>query len=179
MAEIEIRQAISTDINEISSLDHSSDTTHVFQLDRTMAGEQFEVYLREVRLPRSLHLKYPRNPKDLVDQWTRYSLILVARSGERILGYLALLEDPGVNSARVTDLVVLPEVRRKGVATALIMAAQKWVHNRGLTRFMLEVPCKNKPGVELARKLKFDLAGYCDSYFSNLEMVLYYISVSR
>ncbi len=179
MAEIEIRQAISTDIAEISLLDHSCETTHVFQLDRVNDSDQFEVYLREVRLPRNLHLNYPRDPKNLIDQWTRYSLILVARRGDRLLGYLAILEDPGFNSARVTDLAVLPDVRRKGVATALIQAAKKWVHSRGLTRFILEVPSKDKPGVELARKLKFEFSGYCDRYYAGLDMVLYFISISK
>jgi GNAT superfamily N-acetyltransferase len=179
MTAIEIRQAISTDIPEMVALNHSCETTHVFQLDHLAGEDQFEVLLREVRLPRNLRLKYPRNPGDLMENWTQFSLVLLARSGDRLLGYLTLLEDPGTASARVKDVVVLPEVRRKGVATALIQAAQKWVSARGFSRFILEVPGKNKPGVELARKLKMKFSGYCDGYYHNLEMVLFFIMSSR
>lgn len=179
MAEIEIRQAISTDIPEIISIDHGCDSTHVYQLESRSDNGQYEIVLREVKLPRSLHLSYPRNPNALMDEWTKYNLVLVARSGERLIGYLTLLEEPGFKSARVKDLVVLPQVRRKGIATALILAAQKWIKTRGLTRFVLEVPGKNRAGVELANKLKFEFNGFCDNYYANLEMGLFFVNLLK
>jgi hypothetical protein len=49
-----------------------------------------EIQLREIKLPRSLRLAYPRHPENLKDTWTKHTLFLVAAVEGKLAGYLIL-----------------------------------------------------------------------------------------
>jgi GNAT superfamily N-acetyltransferase len=175
MAEVEIRQAISIDILELVKFDHGCETTHVWQLDSNINDIQIETFLREIKLPRSLHLAYPRRPELILDTWTRHTLFLVAICNGKISGYLILDQRQDLKSAMVSDLVVNTPMRRQGIATALIFAAQEWAKKQNMTRFMLEVPAKAHPYQELARKLNFENNGYIDNFYSNQDIAMFFV----
>jgi len=179
MAEVKIRQAISTDILELVKLDHSYETTHVWQLNSNAGTDQIETQLREIKLPRSLHMAYPRRPELLMDTWTRHTLVLVAVCDGKIPGYLILDQRSDLQSAVVSDLVVAPHMRRQGIATALLVSAQEWVKKQGMTRFMLEIPAKAHPCIELARKLYFENNGYIDRYYSNHDIAMFFVNILK
>ncbi len=179
MAEVEIRPAVSSDIAALEKFDHTSETTHVWRVDGSVSKEHISTELIEIRLPRVLRLNYPRRAESLKDTWTRHLLFLVARCEGNLVGYLTLDEDNDRLSAVVRDLVVTAPMRRQGIATALILAAQDWVKKRGMTRFVLELPAKNHATIELARKLRFGYAGMMDNYYANGEMALFYVVVLK
>lgn len=176
MAEVEIRLAISSDITEIIKIDHSCETTHVWQLTNNTINGQLENQLREIKLPRSLRLAYPRRPEILMDTWTRHTLFLVAVCEGKVSGYLILDKKDDLECGMVSDLVVTPQMRRQGIASALLLSAQEWLKKRGATRLMLEIPAKNYPGIELAKKLHFENNGYIDNYFANQDIALFFIN---
>ncbi len=179
MAEVKIRQAVSTDILELVKLDHGCETSHVWQLNSNAGTDQIETQLREIKLPRALHLAYPRRPENLLDTWTRHTLFLVAVCDGNLTGYLILDRHQDLQSAVVSDLVVTPLMRRQGIATALLIAAQEWVKKQGITRFMLEVPAKAHPCIELARKLHFENNGYIDRYYSNQDIAMFFVNLLK
>lgn len=174
MPEIEIRPAISNDINVIESFDHSCETTHVWQLDSSSNKEHVTYDLKEIRLPRMLRLTYPRRMESLKDTWTQHTLFLVARCEDNLVGYLILDEDEDLESAVIRDVVVTQPMRRQGIATALILAAQEWLKRRGNTRLMLVVPAKNHPMIELMRKMRFDFSGLADRYYANHDIAFFF-----
>jgi len=179
MAEIEIRPAISNDIAELEGFDHSCETTHVWQLTTINNKDQITVDLREIRLPRVLHLAYPRRAESLKDTWTQHTLFLVARCEDKLVGYLILEENVDQESAVIRDVVVTQQMRRQGIATTLIFAAQDWLKKRGTTRLILEVPAKNHPMIALMRKLRFEFAGMTDRYYSNHDMAFFFMSLLK
>jgi len=176
MAEVAIRQAISSDIPDLAGFDHSCETTHVWQLSSTANDYQVDIQLREIKLPRSLRLAYPRYPERLKDTWTKHSLFLVAAVEGKLAGYLILDRQDDLKSATVSDLVVDTPFRRQGIASALVISAQEWLKKQDTTRFILEIPAKNHPGVALARKLKFENNGFIDHYYSNQDILLTFVN---
>lgn len=67
-------------------------------------------------------------------------------------GHLALIDPP-----ELQDVSVRPEYRRRGVATALAVAAERAVIARGADRLRLSVSIDNEAALALYRGL-----GYCD-----------------
>lgn len=179
MTEIEIRPAISNDITVLESFDHSCETTHVWQLSNNINKDHIDIDLKEVRLPRVLHLAYPRRAESIKDTWTQHTLFLVALVEDNPVGYLILDENVDQESAVIRDVVVTTHMRRQGIATTLIYAAQDWLKRSGITRLILEVPAKNHPTVELMRKLRFEFSGMADRFYSNHDMAFFFVSLLK
>ena len=121
-----IRPVVSADLPQLMGLDHASTTDHVWQLElrRDPRGTQVSATFREVRLPRPVALAYPNDPFALADEWKRRAMMCAAVSGSEAVGYLALSE-PRTGVAWITDVVVSPRWRRKGVAGELLMEGAK------------------------------------------------------
>lgn len=178
MPEIEIRPAISSDLPALIKFDHSVETTHVWQMDGSSDVDQIEVKFREIRLPRSVTLTYPRNPAEMADTWTKKNLFLVATIQSQPVAYLTLEVQQSL-TARVIDLVVSQNTRKQGIASALILAARDWAGQRGIRRMLLETQAKNHAMIQLARKLGFEFCGFCDDYFANHDIGVFFISVLK
>lgn len=178
MPEIEIRPAISSDLPILIKLDHSVETTHVWQMDTNSDVDQVEVRFREIRLPRAVKLQYPRNPIDMADTWTRKNLFLVAALQGRPVAYLTIEIQQSL-TVRVSDLVVSEQVRKQGIGSALLMAARDWTRQRGIKRMVLEIQAKNHAAIQLARKLGFEFCGFCDDYFANHDIGVFFISILK
>ena len=152
MPEIEIRPAISSDLPILFKLDHSVETTHVWQMDTSSDQNEIATRFREIRLPRAVKVEYTKNPHDLADTWTRKTLFLVAAYQGQPIAYLTIeIEQSMV--ARITDLVVGEKNRKQGIATALLLAACDWLGQRKIRRVVLEMQAKNHAAIQLARKL--------------------------
>ena len=171
---MEIRRAVSTDIQALMALDHNYQTDYVWQMALNPSTTETAITFREVRLPRLMRVEYPRDPSRLADEWTNASEILLATQDEATLGYLVLDVGLAPNTGWVTDLVVATPHRRKGVATKLLAAGRRWCADQGLSRLTLEMQSKNYPAVSLARKLGFVLSGYHDRYYPDEEIALFF-----
>lgn len=174
MPAIDIRPANSGDLSTLIQFVHTCDTTHVWQMDSSADHGQIEVRFREIRLPRSLRLEYPRKPEDLADNWTKHQLLLVARLQSQLVGYLTLNIVNENNLGRVIDLVVDEGFRRQGIATALLVSTQDWLRSKGLSKIMLEMQSKNHSAISLARKLRYEFSGYADGYFANRDLAVFF-----
>jgi len=170
----EIRPVVATDIPRLMALDHTSLSDYVWQLDLRREAGQAAASFREVRLPRAVEVAYPRSPFSFADDWTRRDLNLVASDAKSLVGYLSAQEDKTSAVARVTDLVVDAAWRRKGAASALLMAAHAWASERSVRRLILEMQSKNQNGIRLAQKFGYEFCGYNDQYYATQDVALFF-----
>ncbi|MDO9121213.1 MAG: GNAT family N-acetyltransferase [Anaerolineaceae bacterium] len=173
MPSIDIRPAVSNDIQTLVQLTHSSETSHTWQMNNLYEEGQIQASFRRIRLPRPFQLEYPRQPAAIANCWKRKDLFLVARIENQHCGYLTL-EIIERQSARITDLVVDVPFRKQGVATALIFSAQDWLRSNGIYRVLLELPIKNEAAIALAEKLGYVYSGFMDGFFGNREIAFFY-----
>jgi GNAT superfamily N-acetyltransferase len=176
MDKINIRSAISTDIPKMIALDHNYATSHVWQLTLDVTEIQTQISFREVRLPREVHVNYPRVVRNLADDWTKRDALLLAEQGEQVRGYISLRLGLAPASAWLEDLVVDRIHRRQGIGTALVGAAQDWCARKGLHRITLEMQPKNYPAIQFANKLGFEFSGYNDQFYRDQEIAIFFSS---
>jgi GNAT superfamily N-acetyltransferase len=176
MAETKIRSVISTDIPKMIALDHNYATSHVWQLTLDLTEVQTQISFREVRLPREVHVNYPRMVRQLADDWTKRDALLLAEDGEDVRGYISLRLGLAPASAWVEDLVVDRLHRRNGIGSALVMTAQDWCARKGLHRLTLEMQPKNYPAIQFAYKLGFEFSGYNDQFYRDQEIAIFFSS---
>jgi GNAT superfamily N-acetyltransferase len=176
MTEINIRPAISPDIPKMISLDHDYATGHVWQMTLDLTEIQSQVTFREVKLPREVHVNYPRSIRRLADSWTKRNLLLLAEEGEIVRGYISLQLGLAPASAWVEDLVVDRLQRRKGIGSTLVLAAQDWCGRKGLHRITLEMQPKNNPAIQFANHLGFEFSGYNDQFYRDQEIAIFFSS---
>ena len=79
----------------------------------------------------------------------------------------------------MTDIAVSPMARRKGIASALILAAEDWAKKKNIRRMILEMQSKNTPAIRMALKLGFEFCGYNDHYYSNQDIALFFAQFIR
>ena len=174
MPSFEIRSATANDVPRMIAMDHSSLSDYVWQLELRRESNQVTVNFREVRLPRSIEVKYPRNPSSLADEWTRRDLVLVSLIEGSPVGYLCAVEERASEVAWVTDIVVALPQRRKGAGSALLSAAQAWALERGVRRLIMEMQSKNQSCIRLAQKFGYDFCGYNDQYYTTQDVTLFF-----
>jgi ribosomal protein S18 acetylase RimI-like enzyme len=174
MPEIEIRPAGPADIPHLMAIDHDYSSDFVWQMELQGEEGQVGVSFRQVRLPRSVRVEYPRSPGRLAEDWNQRPGLLVALLEGQIIAYISLMLHIAPVTTWVTDLAVVRRLRRQGVGSALVLAAQEWARQHQTYRIILEVQPKNHPAIRMAQKLGFDFCGYNDRYFANQDIALFF-----
>ena len=170
----EVRPAIASDLSRLVAIDHSGLTDYVWQLELRRDVGQITSSFREVRLPRTVPVTYPRNPMTLADEWNRRDAVLVVLFEGEPVGYICATEEHSSSLAWITDLVVAPERRRQGAASALLTAMEAWTSKRGVRRLILEMQSKNQPCIRLAQKFGYEFCGYNDQYYPTQDVALFF-----
>jgi RimJ/RimL family protein N-acetyltransferase len=90
------------------------------------------------------------------------AVLLVAEVDGVLAGRLSLARDPHPSSAHVADLGLMVDAayRRRGVGTALLDAAEKWVRSAGVTKLELHVFPHNTPAIALYDRHGYEREGY-------------------
>ena len=179
MPEIEIRPVIVDDIPKMIALDHDYVSDHVWQMDINQDENDIRVNFRQIQLPRSIRVEYPRSPYDLLSEWQNRSALLVGVLRGEVISYISLVLGLAPLTTWVTDLVVMRRYRRQGVASALLLSAQQWAKQKGSLRIIMEMQPKNYPAICLAQKLGYDLCGYNDRFYKNLDIALFFAKAVR
>jgi GNAT superfamily N-acetyltransferase len=174
MPEFEIRPANANDLPRLMALDHSCMSDYVWQLELRREPNQITANFREVRLPRSVDVKYPRNSFTLADEWKKRDAVFVAMHENNPVGYTCLTEEHTAAIVWVTDIVVAQEQRRKGIGSALLVAGQDWALERGARRLVLEMQSKNQPCIRLMQKFGYEFCGYNDQYYPTQDVALFF-----
>lgn len=84
---------------------------------------------------------------------------------DTLVGYIAL--EWVLDEGSLTDLAVLPQYRRRGLAEALTEELIKEAQRRNLQFVTLEVRVSNTPAVNLYKKLQFQEVGKRPNYYSS------------
>ena len=185
MPEIEIRPPTSADIPKLVEIDHDYVSDHVWQMEvQRESGQKptdlrLEIIFRQLRLPRSVRVDYPREAKELMNDWKDRACILVAALKGEAVGYASMMLSIAPHTSWMTDRVVMRRVRRQGIGSALVLAGQDWAWHKNCYRMVLEMQPKNYPAICLAQKLGYDLSGYNDHYFLNHDIALFFSKTLR
>lgn len=179
MPEIEIRPATSADLPALIAIDHNYMSDYVWQMERVQEDGRLDISFREVRLPRSVRVDYPRQPQTLADDWTQRPGLLVALLKGEPVGYTSLMLNVAPLTAWMSDLVVKRRLRRQGIGSLLVLAAQEWGSQQECRYVVMEMQTKNMPAIRLAQKLGFDFCGYNDRYFANHDIGLFFAKSLR
>jgi GNAT superfamily N-acetyltransferase len=179
MPEIEIRPAGLSDIQAMLEIDHSYQTSYVWQMDRFLEKGIINVHFRETRLPRPVRVDYPNPVEKLVSEFSQSVGLLAATFEDLPVGYLQMKENASTSTAWVQNMAVVEELRHKGIGTALIMAGQNWAVQHGLRRMVIEMQSKNYPAIQLANKLGYEFSGYNDHYYENRDIALFFSTFLR
>lgn len=174
MIDFKIRPTLASDLSRLMALDHSIRSDHVWQLELRTDPGQILAAFREVRLPRPITLEYPHDPFALADEWKRMTMMYTAISGPDAVGYILLVEQAPLSLVRVADLVVAPQVRRKGIGSALLAASHTWAQGHNSRKVLLEMQAKNLPAIRMAQKHGYEFCGYNDHYYLSQDVALFF-----
>lgn len=174
MTEVQVRRAVSTDLTACMAIDHSCQTDYVWQMDILREEEQVGLNFRQVRLPRTVTVDYPRPVSALTESWSRRTGMLVAFTAGQLAGYIRMSDTVLPRVVWITDVVVAPRFRRQGIASTLILAVQSWAVDRHNERAMFELPSKNYPAIRLVQKLGYEFCGYNDQYYATQDVALFF-----
>ena len=180
MPEIQVRSIAPIHLPALIAIDHRYITDRVWQMQLQTDINQVEMHLKEVRLPRSVQVDYPRDPLFLTDYWNTRPVILVAILSNTPVGYLAFADAPSSSSPSGpqtlvgTDMAVVRRFRRQGVAKALLLAGQEWAGEKGYRQVILEMQSKNYPAICLAQLFGYDFCGYNDRHFANRDIAVFF-----
>lgn len=169
-----IRPAVSADISRLVAFEHTCKSNYVWQIAIDKGEREIKVELREVRLPRTVQVPYPRDPRLLPEEWSKHARTFVAVYGGMQIGYIRFLEQESAASVWVLDLVVDAASRRNGVAAALIQRVESWAQTRHIRQFFIEVSSKNHPGISLMQQMGFRFSGYNEHYYYNQDVALFF-----
>ncbi|MCI0520946.1 MAG: GNAT family N-acetyltransferase [Chloroflexi bacterium] len=174
MPAIQIRPAIASDIPALAAMDHNYSSDFAWQMEIHADEGRVEVSFRQIHLPRSVRVLYPRTAEALAEDWAQRDGLLTALFEETPVGYISLRLDHAPFTAWVSDLAVVRRMRRQGIGSALLLAAQEWAAEHECRRIALEMQPKNYPALQLAHKLGFEFCGYNDRYFANQDTGLFF-----
>lgn len=173
-ADVSIRPLALADITILSEMDHNYHTDYVWQMELQSQPNEVSVHFRVVHLPRSMRVDYPHPPQLILEQWQQRDWVLVAEQEEETVGYISVDRGQIPGLVMVTDLVVLRRLRRHGIGSTLLLAAQTWAAENQTTQMLLEMQSKNYPAICLANKMGFEFCGYSDRYYTNQDIALFF-----
>lgn len=163
-----------SDLDRCLALDASYSTDFVWQMDTHCNNGQTDIMFRTIRLPRSMRVAYPRDARQLAQNWRGCEGFWVADVNGRIAGYAALTERQDLGAVSITDLAVERDFRQLGVGTALVKTTIEWGRERNLNRILAELQTKNHPGICLYKKLGFVFCGFNDHYYANQDIAVFF-----
>lgn len=174
---VTIRDATEDDLAACERLDLAYETDYVWQVDVRDEAGAIVTSFRTARLPRAMHVIYPRDMAALeaavkADEQV-YKFMVAEASGE-VRGYIIVRNDIAHNTLWVTDLAVGRAWRRQRVGSTLLLAAYGRAQKYGLRRLTVETQTKNYPGICFCQKNGLIYCGFNDRYYPNHDIALFF-----
>ena len=77
-----------------------------------------------------------------------------------------------VDEAEIITIGVNPEMRRKGIASAMIGIIEKNLKNQGVKKIFLEVSATNIPAQKLSENLGYKTVGLRPKYYDGVDAIV-------
>lgn len=150
---IAVRPAVlPDDVTGIAALDTGFETDLIYTAEAGPEG----VRLTIERLPSPVSKRFPLNDLDGEPPWSH---AWVVEDGGRIVGFAAASYMAWNRRALLWHLYVDPARRGRGIGRRLIDAVHAYAADAGALRLWLETSNLNVTGVEIYRRLGFELCG--------------------
>jgi GNAT superfamily N-acetyltransferase len=169
-----VRIARDDDWEPCLGIDLAYETDTAWQMDERQESGEWHVSFREIRLPRMLRIQPPTPDGSSLKTWKNRDQFWIAVEHRNIIGYIGLDIDQARHQARITDLVVAPEERRQGMATAMLQRATEWSLRQRINQLVLVCPLKAYPAISFALKHRFIFCGFQDAYWPGQEVALFF-----
>ncbi len=170
-----VRRAERNDITACIRLDASYQTQTVWAMETRWEGNRKLSGFQARRLPRVLTLRPPLDPDDLHDDWRNGDLFLVAEEEDVIFGYLDMVTPRRLGSGLIQSVVVRPDLRRRGVGSALLRTGLNWAKHNRLQGLCMDVQSRNYPAIQFLQKNGFAYSGYNDRYYPTQDVALFFV----
>lgn len=157
---LQFRPAEMSDFEACLQLDHSSQTSRLWQMEFTQQDGNKIAKFQAVRLPRPQEINYAFSLEEQVKRWYVADYFWVAEAEDRVCGYVTVTLDKMETVGWLSDVVVAPLWRRKGYGSYLVAMANRWASEQGAQRMLTAVSTKNYPAVEFFQKNGFVFCGY-------------------
>ncbi len=91
-----------------------------------------------------------------------HAAVVVAEDDDGIVGRLSIARDPHPASEHVADIGLMVALwhRREGVGTSLMLAAEEWARQAGISKVELHVFTYNEPAIAFYRRLGYVEEGF-------------------
>lgn len=76
------------------------------------------------------------------------------------------------DEAEIITIGVNPEMRRQGIASAMICIIEKNIKNQGIKKIFLEVASTNEPAKKLYQNLGYKTVGLRPKYYDGIDAIL-------
>ena len=175
---MELRPAELEDLRACAAIPRAVSSSHVWQLtlardpSAALATSEFGIALRCLRLPRQVAVEPPGEA--LEGLWERAAAVFVAADEATLGGFVVLTAAEERPAATVARLVVVPELRRRGLGTALLRVAANWAAAEGLAGLSAHCSARNHPAVAFYTRSGFTFAGYSEAYYPRGEVALFW-----
>ena len=171
---MKVRPAVPADLKQCAGLDHHYTTERVWQMNRREDNGEVVISFHSVRLPRSMRVRYPRDPARLWDDWRQWDGFLVAEEEGYIRGYLGMQSHPAEERGWIRDLVVGRPYRRLGIGTELLRKAMEWAAELKLHHLTVEMQSKNYPAISFCEKHGFHFCGFNEFHYPSQDIALFF-----
>jgi GNAT superfamily N-acetyltransferase len=168
------RPAIMEDFDQCLALDHSYETSRVWQMTLSQQPELVGVRFQAVRLPKPTTIPYPYSRTELLSHWWEVHWFLVGEAEDGIQAYVTATLEKLRPVAWIGDLVVTTAVRRRGYGTQLLAQAASWAKQEHADFLMAALPMKNDPAMQFLKKNGFTFCGYNEAQFDRRDIALYF-----
>ena len=175
---MELRPAELDDLRDCMALPAAIPSNHVWQLTLTrdpsaaLATSEFIMTLRCLRLPRQIVVEPAGEALEAI--WNRAAAVFVATEEDALGGFVALTIAEERPAATISRLVVAPTLRRRGIGTALVRIAERWVASEGYKGLTAHCSARNHPAVAFFTRLGFTFTGYSEAYYPRSEVALFW-----
>ncbi len=170
-----VRRADLRDIDACIRLDSSYQTQNVWAMETRWEGKRKLSGFQVRRLPRVLTLQPPLDPDDLHADWRNGDLFLVAEEEGVIVGYLDMVSPRRLSNGLIQSIVVRPDLRRRGVGSALLRTSLNWAKHNRLQGLCMDVQSRNYPAIQFLHRNGFVYSGYNDRYYPTQDVALFFV----
>ena len=171
---MQITRGHTDDWPSLFSMDASVSSDYSYKMEISLNSDTYSVALTRFKLPRTMGVNYPRDKAALLNQLSTAEMVMIGKIQNESIAFACLDGRVYPDTVQVSDLVVMENARLNGIATILLVAAEKWALERNLHRLFMAIPLRNDPTVSLAKKLGYSFCGFMLSYFRSGDDALFF-----